>query len=143
MRSESPPPFPAPAAPSKLPVGLWGPPHAFAAPRHQGARPCPLGSPDAEARLRWDPGSFALGAERGFLQGKVASPRGPGHPQPSSPQRKDRFPKAQVCLSSRKLAVKLKSISGERRTHTFALTLFQTLSGSVLGTLAFSSVPPT
>lgn len=48
-----------------------------------------------------------------------------------------------MCLSSRKLAVKLKSISGERRTHTFALMLFQTLPDSVLGTLAFSSVPPT
>lgn len=55
-------------------------------PATRGRARVPLDSPDAEARLRWEPGSFALGSPWGFLQGEAASlPGGPGHPQPSSP----------------------------------------------------------
>lgn len=92
-RSEPPPSTPPPAAPSKRLFGLWGPPRAFAAPRHEGARPCPPGSPDG-GEAAPGTGFWVPGAQRGFLQGEAASP-GVGGGPPSSPRRKGRFPKAQ------------------------------------------------
>lgn len=45
----------------------------------------PLDSPDSEAGLRWERGTFAQGLQWAFLQGEAASPGGPGYPQPSYP----------------------------------------------------------
>lgn len=96
--------------------GLWGPPNAHAAQGHQGALPRFLGSRKSRScggnwvalhPKAWD-----------FLQGEAASSLGTQAPQslPSHTEREETTsPKVQMCLSSRKLAVKLKSVSGEER----------------------------
>lgn len=103
MRSEPLPPHPK--LPSAITFGLLGPTNAFAAHHHQGAPPRSLGPPQ-ELKLCWELGSL-LSAGRGCLS------RGTGTPKSPTPREETMSAKAQVRLLPRKLAVKLKSISGE------------------------------
>lgn len=73
---------------------MGGPPHAFAAPRHQGARRRPLGSPDAEARLRREPGSFAPGAQWGLAPDRGCLSRGAKAPPTFLPSEKRQVPES-------------------------------------------------
>lgn len=142
-RSEPPPSTPPPAAPLQAPVWPVGTPTCLCGSPPRGGAPASPRLPGRGRRRGCTRNGFWVrGAQRGFLQGEAASPRGGGLP-PFLPSEKRQVPESPVGLPSRKLAAKQKSVSGERRTHTFALTLLETLPGSVSGTLASSSVPPT